>query len=391
MKYYHALTSALIGVSIVLVQPQITNALSTEQVGEIAQGITVLIETTDKKDNGSGVIIKKEGNTYTVLTAAHVVASNKKYEIVTPDNQRYQLDYSTVKKLPNQIDLAVVKFTSNQNYQPAKVGNPDEAKIGTPVYVAGFPKQTAARKFTSIHFPPPGLISSNATQADDGGYTMVYSIPTLPGMSGGPLLNPQGELIGIHGRAEAANVDDVTYDKLNPQIGVVKSNNNFAISIYTFLRQASLVGVNLGITAPPLQVAQAPTAEDLLLKGANKVQTKDYQGAINDFNQAININPQYAEAYYSRGNARLELKDYQGAINDFNQAIKINPQYGDAYSSRGTARSALGDIQGATNDMLQAQELFQARMAEIKHQYEDKKRQIDEQRQEATDRKNSFN
>lgn len=391
MKYHHALSSALIGVSIVLVQPQVTNAaLSPEQVGEIAQGITVLIENTDS-DNGSGVIIQKQGNTYTVLTAAHVIkSSNQKYEIVTPDKQRYQLDYSTVKKLPNQIDLAVVKFTSNKNYQVAKVGNPDRAKLGATVYVAGFPKKTASRNFFGINFPPPGQITTNDSQAVEGGYTMGYSILTSPGMSGGPLLNRQGELIGIHGRGQAANVDDGVIDKFSSQI-VFKSNDNLAISIYTFLRHAQTVNVSLGISAPPLQVAQAPTAEGLFLKGVDKVQKKDYQGAINDYTQAIKINPQYAEAYYNRGNARLELKDYQEAINDFNQAININPKYIYAYSSRGTARSALGDIQGATNDMLQAQELFQARMAEIQQQYEDKKRQIDEQRQEATDEKNSFN
>lgn len=58
--------------------------------------------------------------------------------------------------------------------------------------------------------------------------------------------------------------------------------NNFIIfhSVNTFLRQASLVGVNLGITAPPLQVAQAVTAEDLLLKGVDKVQTSYYQGRL---------------------------------------------------------------------------------------------------------------
>ena len=354
MKYNYALSSAFIGVSIVLVQPQVANALSSEQVGEIAQGITVLIEDTDKNENGSGIIIKKEGNTYTVLTAAHVVAKAKQYEIVTTDNQRYQLDYSKVKKLPNQIDLAVVTFSSNQNYQVAKVGNPDKAKLGTTVYVAGFPKQTAARKFSSINFPPPGQITANATQAIDGGYTLVYSIPTLPGMSGGPLLNQQGELIGIHGRGEAATIDDVTYDEINPQVAVVKSNNNLAISIYTFLRQAKVVNVDLGISAPPLQVAQALTAEDYFLKGVDKYDKKDNQGAIQDFTQAIKINPKDADAYIKRGNARRNLKDYQGAIQDFTQAIKINPKYANAYIKRGNARSNLKDYQGAIQDYTQA-------------------------------------
>ncbi|MEM6754551.1 MAG: trypsin-like peptidase domain-containing protein [Cyanobacteria bacterium P01_C01_bin.38] len=398
MKYHHALSSTLIGVSIVLVQPQVTNAaLSTEQLGEIAQGITVLIETTDKKDNGSGVIIQKQGDSYTVLTAAHVVkSSNQKYEIVTPDKQRYQLDRSKVKKLPNQIDLAVVTFTSNKDYQVAKVGNPDKAKLGTTVYVAGFPKKTASRKFSSINFPPPGQITANATQAVDGGYSLSYNIATLPGMSGGPLLNQQGELIAIHGRGEPANVDDIVYEKLNPEIVYVKGNNNYAIPIYTFVRQASLVGVNLGITAPPLQVAQAPTAENFFLKGVDKAEKKDYQGAINDFNQAIKINPQYAEAYYNRGNARTQLQDYQEAINDFNQAIKINPEYADAYLSKRDAHNNLSPtarkIANQTQAMLAEQRAFQLLMQKIKNDDTLRQKFIMELRRQAEEnKKNSFN
>ncbi|MEO0685478.1 MAG: tetratricopeptide repeat-containing serine protease family protein, partial [Cyanobacteria bacterium J06649_11] len=355
MKYNHILPSVLIGTSIVLVQSQIVNALSTEQVGEIAQKITVLIEPTDnKQSNGSGIIIKKSGNTYTVLTAAHVVANQNTYEIVAPDNQRYQLDYSKVKKLPNQIDLAVFTFTSSQNYQVAKVGNPDKAKLGTKVYVAGFPKQTASRKFSSINFPPPGQITANANQAVDGGYTLAYSIPTLPGMSGGPLLNQQGELIGVHGRGETANIDDVTYDEINPQVAYVKSNNNLAISVYTFLRQASVVNVDLGISAPPLQIAQAPTAEDFFLKGVDKHNRKDYQGAINNYNQALQINPKYVDAYKNRGFTHIVVKNYQNALKDLNQAVKLDPNNAQSYNIRGIINGILKDYQSSLKDLNKA-------------------------------------
>ncbi|MEM7554573.1 MAG: hypothetical protein AAF378_10805 [Cyanobacteria bacterium P01_A01_bin.84] len=99
MKYEQAITPAIIGTSIVLLQPFSVKASSPVEVGKIAEGITVLIDYRNNPGNGSGVIISKEGNSYTVLTAAHVVeAPNLQYEIVAPDNQRYQLDYSTVKE-----------------------------------------------------------------------------------------------------------------------------------------------------------------------------------------------------------------------------------------------------------------------------------------------------
>jgi tetratricopeptide (TPR) repeat protein len=46
---------------------------------------------------------------------------------------------------------------------------------------------------------------------------------------------------------------------------------------------------------------------------------------IDDYNPAIKINPNDANAYYNRGIVRYELGDKQGAIDDYIQGIKINP------------------------------------------------------------------
>ncbi|NEQ19981.1 MAG: SIS domain-containing protein [Microcoleus sp. SIO2G3] len=90
-------------------------------MNKIAKEITVLIQSK-KPRYGSGVIINKEGNSYTVLTAAHMVEVTDTYEIVTPDGQYHSVNYSTMKPLPG-VDLAVVQFSSSQNYTVAKIGN----------------------------------------------------------------------------------------------------------------------------------------------------------------------------------------------------------------------------------------------------------------------------
>jgi tetratricopeptide (TPR) repeat protein len=74
---------------------------------------------------------------------------------------------------------------------------------------------------------------------------------------------------------------------------------------------------------------------------------KDNQEAIADFNQALKLDPGSSATYCARGNAKYWLEDYQGAIADFDLAIKLNPDYANAYYSRGIAKSDLGDKQGA--------------------------------------------
>jgi len=48
--------------------------------------------------------------------------------------------------------------------------------------------------------------------------------------------------------------------------------------------------------------------------------------AIKIYDKAIELNPNFAEAYYNRGNAYSDLKQYERAIEDYNKAIELNPE-----------------------------------------------------------------
>ena len=99
-----------------------------------------------------------------------------------------------------------------------------------------------------------------------------------------------------------------------------------------------------------------------------KYYLEDYQGAIEDYTQAIRLKPDLAEAYYNRGLAKSDLGDKQGAIADFNEAIRLKPDYANAYYNRGDAKYALGDKQGAIEDYREAAWLYyqQGRTANYK-------------------------
>ncbi|MEO0932600.1 MAG: trypsin-like peptidase domain-containing protein, partial [Cyanobacteria bacterium J06641_2] len=382
MKLYYALSPVMITVSTMLVQPQFAVAQSSADVAKMAKGITVLID--NENSSGSGVIIERSGKTYTVLTAAHVVRGTSDYNIVTSDGQRYSLNKSSIKPLKG-VDLAVVKFNSNQNYATAKIGNPDNSTEGTTAYVAGFPKPTAAVS-NALYTFMDGRIIANASRSLRDGYSLVYSIDTFPGMSGGPILNEKGELIGVHGRGDTT--ENFSISDVNPNI-IIKSGRNLGIPISTFTKQFKTANSNTENVAaqPSNPTATKPKADDFYLQSVEKRNKADFQGAIKDLNQAININPKYAFAYYrraearqntgendkaiadlqkaaqlfseqgnksdafrSQGSMRMLKKDYPGAIAAFSEAIKLNPKDTDAYNERGMTRVSSGDLKGALAD-----------------------------------------
>ncbi|PSB01406.1 serine protease [Merismopedia glauca] len=348
MHLKHGLSAALIGTSIALVQSysQTAHALTAPEVSKIAKQITVRIEyqAGGRKKQGSGFIIKKSDNKYYVVTAYHVVADEAKYSLIAPDGERYTLDKQKINHKEG-TDLAVVEFTSSKTYQLAKTGNSDDAPEGTTVYVAGFPAATSTVTSSELYRFLKGEVSANASQPLAEGYSLVYTNPTLGGMSGGPVLNDQGEVIAIHGKAETQAQTS------GDSIKIASTGNNLGISVNTFLRLALL---DTGVKAPPVQVATAPKADDLYLKGTDLSEKKDYRGAIEAYSKALEINPKYAKAYFDRGNARYYLKEYAQAIADYTQAIALDPKYAFAYYNRGNVRYELKQYDQAIADYTQA-------------------------------------
>ncbi|MGD0279508.1 MAG: tetratricopeptide repeat protein [Smithella sp.] len=80
-----------------------------------------------------------------------------------------------------------------------------------------------------------------------------------------------------------------------------------------------------------------------------------YQPAIEDYNEVIRIQkPAPALVYMNRGNAYADLGKYHQAIEDYDQAISLNPEDADAYNNRGSIYGELGRYREAVRDYNEA-------------------------------------
>ena len=161
-----------------------------------------LFEKEDNSDSqisseGSGVIYKKEGKYAYLVTNTHVINGAKKVDILLADGN----------KVPGEVvgsdvysDIAVVRISADKAKAVAEFGDSDQLTVGETAIAIGSPLGTDyANSVTQ------GIISSQGRnvklKADNGQNISTRALQTdaaiNPGNSGGPLINIQGQVIGI--------------------------------------------------------------------------------------------------------------------------------------------------------------------------------------------------
>lgn len=79
-----------------------------------------------------------------------------------------------------------------------------------------------------------------------------------------------------------------------------------------------------------------------------------YRRSIEDYDQALRINPSYAGAYDNRGEAYFQLGDHQRAIEDYDKALRLDPDDAKAYNNRAYSLYLLGRFTEALGDVEQS-------------------------------------
>jgi serine protease Do len=189
-----------------------TSNLSQKQnnlaITEIAKQVTVRILT--EPGSGSGVLIARQGQTYTVLTCQHVVQESKgnRYRVLSADGKIHPARLKSVQNLQG-VDLALVEFDSKIPYKVSTLGDSRALQPGAQVYAAGFPNYRFISKDsiadthawgTKAFRLTTGEVSMQLKRSLPEGYSLGYTNEVELGMSGGPVLNERGEVVGINGR-----------------------------------------------------------------------------------------------------------------------------------------------------------------------------------------------
>jgi tetratricopeptide (TPR) repeat protein/S1-C subfamily serine protease len=281
-----------------------------------ARLVTVRIEYSN--GNGSGVIVARDENSYYVLTNDHV-AKNEKLRVATHDQQTYTIDPNEVNRL-KVADLAIIKFTSNQTYQVATLGNYNISNDAV-VLLGGWPAPWRIRSQQWQWQLNPGVVSSKEqgqflTQdkvSFSNGYDLVYTSVTYGGMSGGPVFDRAGQVIGLHGKAEGNKNENISGNILG---------NSLGISIKTFIGLAYKLKLN------PRIASTAPAALDSTkLASVNLVRS----------NIAIPSNDGNADRWIEYGNQLHRLGKVVDAVKAFDRAIALKSDSVDAHYAKGIA------------------------------------------------------
>ncbi|QNP29178.1 tetratricopeptide repeat protein [Cylindrospermopsis curvispora] len=316
-------------------------------------------------NNGSGVIIAREGNTYTVLTSAHVLCKiphktsnnhcvTKNHTLVTASGQKYPLDNSGI-KLVQGVDIATVKFNSGENYPVATLAN-YAVENHQYVFTVGEPKlgQTPRLTVGQIFSKENGLLALKSagqelkdidyTTIEDANlgkeYELVYTSVSQRGMSGGPVVDSQGRVICIHGKAEG----QVVMEETTEDGGVddrVQLGYNLGIPISTFLR----IAPQLNTRPERVENTPAPQLKSWEIESIRKT--------------IVLVNASMGKAsaieWIERGNQLWLLGRYQEAVTAFENAIERKPAFIHlAYYGKGLSLESNGNDTEATGAFEQA-------------------------------------
>jgi len=285
----------------------------TQIFKNISPAIVYITNKTVAKEEyiGSGFIFDKEG---IIVTNFHVTKGAKELSVKLKNGEVYPV--VGIINYDHTLDICILKINAS-NLPTVFVGDSNSMQIGETLYCIGNP--------LGLEYSFSNGMLSAVREINDIKY-LQFTAPISPGNSGGPLVNSQGQVIGV-----------VTFLMEGGQ------NLNFAIAINEI---KPFISNQIKMTFQDF-VEKVSQADYYFTEGYKYFLQDDYSKAIEYYQKVIQIKPNNPDVYSNLGVSYSALGQYQQAIEYYQKAIQINSNYVNAYNNLSVVYCTLGQFQQA--------------------------------------------
>lgn len=252
-----------------------------------------------------------------IATNIHVVADADLASLhVRSDNATYTIRGVTAFDANN--DLVILEITGEG--VPLALGDSDAVSSGETVFSTGY-IGPPIDKFNAMENT---VLSGRLS----GGWLRVTPT-TLPGSSGGPVVDAEGKVIGINvagsgpiGYVIGSNVLKELLKQTGPVEPLAQWRKRDPIRAYTYIVKASGAFYDADYAGAIDAIVQ--TVYGYHIRGIANAALDDYGSAIEDFDKTVSLKPDFARAYYNRALVKVSLGKRGAAKADFNKAKELD-------------------------------------------------------------------
>ena len=276
---------------------------------------------------GSGFFVDKNG---TIITNSHVVRNGKVIAVILsgPSATNFKelvdrLYFAEVIYDDPDNDIAVIKITG-ENFETLNLSSRESLNQGEPVAALGYPGTSYHDNQLKVMF---GFVSS-----DKDANPISLNMSVNPGNSGGPVLDRNGEVIGVIFAKEGMGREAISY--------AVPSS-----VVRKILRKVEIRDFKGKYSGTQLYEAYEELGRGLI----KALFFEDYNSAISHAQKAIEMDKDYAEGHFFYGFLAYKYNAYKIAEREYNTAYKLKPSLFDDNYNKETVEKLLNIGEDSTD------------------------------------------